>query len=130
MAGFCYEGTAGDSIFWEMAGTVVKVDFFDADGNRLMPERKTIDDKDGFVMTMPTELVYALAYDATANGEVSMKVTLLQGAGIKRVPFERPMDVFTTNGILVRAKATSLDGLPDGIYVVGRSVYIHKVTNP
>lgn len=30
-----------------------------------------------------------------------------------------PMDVYSTSGILVREKATTLDGLPKGIYIIG-----------
>ncbi|MBR2243948.1 MAG: hypothetical protein IJ888_04345, partial [Prevotella sp.] len=43
--GFSFDGAVGDSLHWELTGSDAKIDFFDANGNRLTPESKTIDEK-------------------------------------------------------------------------------------
>ena len=72
--GFSYTGFVEDSLHWEIAGTDAQFDFFDADGNRIAPETKTINEKDVFVMTMPTPTVYILSYGATEMGDFTIKV--------------------------------------------------------
>ena len=81
--GFSFDGAVGDSLHWELTGSDAKIDFFDANGNRLTPESKTIDEKDVLIIKMPTTTVYALTYGATEAGEmtvnVSIKVAYIQG---------------------------------------------------
>jgi hypothetical protein len=74
--GFSFDGAVGDSLHWEITGTDAKIDFFDADGNRLTPEAKTIDGKDVLIIKMPTTTVYALTYGATEAGEMTVKVSI------------------------------------------------------
>ena len=74
--GFSFEGAVGDSLHWEFSGPDVKIDFYDADGNRLTPETKTIDEKDVLIIKMPTTAVYALTYGATTAGEIIVKVSV------------------------------------------------------
>ena len=72
--GFSYAGAAGDSLHWEITGSDAKIDFYDADGNRITPEAKTIDDKNVLVIKMPTTTIYALSYGATTADEITVKV--------------------------------------------------------
>ena len=67
--GFSYAGAVGDSLHWEITGSDAKIDFYDADGNRITPEAKTIDDKNVLVIKMPTTTIYALSYGATTADE-------------------------------------------------------------
>ena len=73
--GFSYAGAVGDSLHWEITGSDAKIDFYDADGNRITPEAKTIDDKNVLVIKMPTTTIYALSYGATTADEISVKVS-------------------------------------------------------
>ena len=73
--GFSYSGAVGDSLHWEITTEVdAKIDFYDADGNKITPEAKTINEKDVLVMKMPTATVYVLVYGATADGDITIKV--------------------------------------------------------
>lgn len=72
--GFSYAGAVGDSLHWEITGSDAKIDFYDADGNRITPEAKTIDDKNVLVIKMPTTTIYALSYGATTADEITVKV--------------------------------------------------------
>ncbi len=74
--GFSFDGAVGDSLHWELTGSDAKIDFFDANGNRLTPESKTIDEKDVLIIKMPTTTVYALTYGATEAGEMTVKVSI------------------------------------------------------
>ena len=74
--GFSFDGAIGDSLHWELTGSDAKIDFFDANGNRLTPESKTIDEKDVLIIKMPTTTVYALTYGATEAGEMTVKVSI------------------------------------------------------
>ena len=74
--GFSFNGAVGDSLHWELTGSDAKIDFFDANGNRLTPESKTIDEKDVLIIKMPTTTVYALTYGATEAGEMTVKVSI------------------------------------------------------
>jgi hypothetical protein len=73
--GFSFSGAVGDSLHWEITTEVdAKIDFYDADGNKITPEAKTINEKDVLVMKMPTATVYVLVYGATADGDITIKV--------------------------------------------------------
>ncbi len=37
---------------------------------------------------------------------------------------QKPVDVYTVSGLLIRRNATTLDGLPRGLYIVGKNVFI------
>ena len=55
-------------------------------------------------------------------------LTIQQATGIRNVEFDRPVNVYTLGGVLVRRNATSFDGLPDGVYIVnGKKILVkHK----
>jgi hypothetical protein len=121
MQGFSYTGVVGESLHWEITNEVgAKVDFYDADGNSITPEAKTIDDKDVLVMKMPTETVYVLVYGATEDGDITVKVEapikvpMVVNAEYKWATFCAPFDVdipegvtaYTVDGVLDPAKRT------------------------
>ena len=72
--GFSYAGAVGDSLHWEVTGSDAKLDFKDAEGNAITPETKTIAGKTVLVMKLPTTEVYLLAYGATADDDLTVKV--------------------------------------------------------
>ena len=72
--GFSYAGAVGDVLYWEITGSDAKVDFKDADGNAITPETKEIGGKTVLVVTMPTTTVYVLAYGATTDDDLVVKV--------------------------------------------------------
>jgi hypothetical protein len=73
--GFSYAGAVDDSLHWEITTeSDAKIDFYDADGNKITPEAKTINEKNVLVMKMPTESVYVLVYGATQDGDITIKV--------------------------------------------------------
>ncbi len=72
--GFSYAGAVGDVLYWEITGSDAKVDFKDADGNAITPETKEIGGKTVLVVTMPTTTVYVLAYGATTDDDIVVKV--------------------------------------------------------
>ena len=72
--GFSYAGAVGDVLYWEITGSDAKVDFKDADGNAITPEAKEIGGKTVLVVTMPTTTVYVLAYGATTDDDIVVKV--------------------------------------------------------
>jgi hypothetical protein len=57
---------------------------------------------------------------------VSGILTVKEPSGIHEVvSTQRPTNVYTATGVLVRRQATTLEGLPKGIYVVnGRKVIV------
>ncbi len=72
--GFSYAGAVDDVLYWEITGSDAKVDFKDADGNAITPETKEIGGKTVLVVTMPTTTVYVLAYGATTDDDIVVKV--------------------------------------------------------
>lgn len=61
---------------------------------------------------------YELSY---TNG----KLTVIESTGIVEISINHPVDVYTVKGYKVLTKATTLDGLPKGIYVVnGKKVVV------
>jgi hypothetical protein len=53
------------------------------------------------------------------------KLIVTEGTGIMAVSVENPVDVYDIRGNKVRDKATTLDGLAKGIYIVrGRKVVV------
>ena len=72
--GFSYASAVGDVLYWEITGSDAKVDFKDADGNAITPETKEIGGKTVLVVTMPTTTVYVLAYGATTDDDIVVKV--------------------------------------------------------
>ena len=72
--GFSYAGAVGDVLYWEITGSDAKVGFKDADGNAITPEAKEIGGKTVLVVTMPTTTVYVLAYGATTDDDIVVKV--------------------------------------------------------
>ena len=64
-----------------------------------------------------------------AQGESAFSNTVSMSAGISDViSDERPANVYSVSGILLRSNATSLDGLPRGVYIVG-GVKVVKTNN-
>ena len=100
--GFSYAGAAGDSLHWEITGSDAKIDFYDADGNRITPEAKTIDDKNVLVIKMPTTTIYALSYGATTADEISVKVAqpieLTVVDATRKYGEENPTFTYTSKG--------------------------------
>lgn len=61
---------------------------------------------------------YAFTYE---GGKLTVKIP----AGINAVTFAVPVDIYTLTGRLVRRQATSVNGLPKGIYIVdGRKMIV------
>ena len=54
------------------------------------------------------------------------KLTIVEATGIRQVQLDRPVNVYTIGGTLVRQNATSLDGLPDGVYIVNGKKVLHR----
>ena len=58
-------------------------------------------------------------------------LTIIESTGVCELSTEHPVDIYNMQGILVRSKATSFDGLPKGLYIVSgftqRSPYCVKV---
>ena len=100
--GFSYAGAVGDSLHWEITGSDAKIDFYDADGNRITPEAKTIDDKNVLVIKMPTTTIYALSYGATTADEISVKVAqpieLTVVDATRKYGEENPTFTYTSKG--------------------------------
>ena len=100
--GFSYAGAVGDSLHWEITGSDAKIDFYDADGNRITPEAKTIDDKNVLVIKMPTTTIYALSYGATTADEISVKVSqpieLTVVDATRKYGEENPTFTYTSKG--------------------------------
>lgn len=71
---FDYKGTVGDSLYWEISGSNAKIDFFDASGQSLKPEMKTINEKSISSIKIPTDSIFVLLYGATTESEVTVKV--------------------------------------------------------
>ena len=104
--GFSYAGAVDDSLHWEITNEVgAKVDFYDAAGNVITPEAKTIDEKDVLVMKMPTESVYVLVYGATQDGDITIKVAqpieLAVIDATRAYGEENPTFTYSTNGATV-----------------------------
>ena len=100
--GFSYAGAVGDSLHWEITGSDAKIDFYDADGNRITPEAKTIDDKNVLVIKMPTTTIYALSYGATTADEITVKVSqpieLTVVDATRKYGEENPTFTYTSKG--------------------------------
>ena len=57
------------------------------------------------------------------NGTLTIEVP----SGIQQISADRPVNVYTLGGVLVRRDATTLDGLSDGVYIInGKKVYIRR----
>jgi hypothetical protein len=63
---------------------------------------------------------YELSYQ---NGVL----TVTESTGIATISTKNPVDIYTLQGHKVRTKATTLEGLPKGVYIVnGRKVVVKK----
>ena len=106
--GFSYTGALGDSLHWEFTGVGAKIDFYDADGNSITPEAKTIDDKDVLVMKMPTATVYVLVYGAMEDGDITVKVAqpieLAVIDATRKYGEENPTFTYSTTGATVKGE--------------------------
>ena len=61
---------------------------------------------------------YELSYQ---NGVL----TVIESTGINELSIIHPVDVYTLQGYKVRTKATTLKGLPQGVYIVnGRKIVV------
>jgi len=57
------------------------------------------------------------------NGTLTIEVP----SGIQQISADRPVNVYTLGGVLVRRDATTLDGLSDGVYIInGKKVYVRR----
>lgn len=55
----------------------------------------------------------------TELDDVVFDLKISESAGITEVSAKKPADVYNAQGLKVRTKATTLDGLPKGLYIVG-----------
>ena len=124
--GFSYTGEVGDVIHWEITGETVSMDFYDADGNPITPTAETIDEKEVLTIELTTTAVYLLTYGATTDGEITVNLTKQVTDGIREIRAATSMNVYTLNGVLVRANVTTLDGLPDGVYIVNGKKVLYR----
>ena len=54
-------------------------------------------------------------------------LTVTESTGIATISVTRPVNVYNVQGRMVRSKATTLDGLPKGVYIVnGRKVVVRQ----
>ena len=59
-------------------------------------------------------------YRSTAGWSIFQKIQELSPTGIENVNNDMSADVFDLRGNKVRSKATSLEGLPKGIYIINK----------
>lgn len=99
--GYEFNCQVEDKVYWFVKAESQHIDFYDAAGNLLTPEKAMVGDEQALVVTAPTSTVYVLTYGA-------------EGENAKDV-------------IKVRSKAESLDGLAEGYYIVNRrKVFIRR----
>ena len=87
-------------------------------------------------MTTATEDSPVGLYDIVVSGgeaenyELSYQngvLTVTESTGIATISTKNPVDIYTLQGHKVRTKATTLEGLPKGVYIVnGRKVVVKK----
>ena len=124
--GFSYAGAVGDSLHWEISGSDAKLDFKDAAGNAITPETKTIAGKTVLVMKLPTTEVYLLAYGATADDDLTVKVAQPIDITVKAATREygdaNPAFSYTSTGAALLGEVayvtTANAGSPAGDYAV------------
>lgn len=127
--GYEFDCGTQDPIYWIVEGAELKYDFYDGEGNRLTPEVESVNARKAYVVVSPTGKVVALAYGADPNAATqTSKLTVQVPAiidAIKAQEAKTTYDVFTLSGIPVRRKATTLEGLPSGLYIInGKKVFI------
>ena len=99
--GYEFNCQVEDKVYWFVKAESQHIDFYDAAGNLLTPEKEMVGDEQALVVTAPTSTVYVLT--SGAEGENAKDV------------------------IKVRSKAESLDGLAEGYYIVNRrKVFIRR----
>ena len=105
MQGFSYTGAVGDELYWDITGSDAKVDFKDAEGNTITTTTKEIGGKTVIVMTMPTTSVYLLAYGATTDDDIVVKVAQPVTLTVANVTREygdaNPAFTYTSSGAAV-----------------------------
>lgn len=122
--GFSYNCPKGYGLVFQVEGADVKADFFDADGNRVEPLRNEAADgkKDYTVLPATDGMIYMVLHSATgimAGNTVMLTVSV--PTDLERISLNlknSPADVFSISGMKVRSDATSLNGLPAGVYIV------------
>ena len=55
-------------------------------------------------------------------------LVVTEASGIIEISAGHPVDVYNMQGRKVRSKATTLDGLPSGVYVVGGKKVVVRVS--
>ena len=105
MQGFSYTGAVGDELYWDITGSDAKVDFKDAEGNTITTTTKEIGGKTVIVLTMPTTSVYLLAYGATTDDDIVVKVaqpvTLTVANATREYGDANPAFTYTSSGAAV-----------------------------
>ena len=105
MQGFSYTGAVGDELYWDITGSDAKVDFKDAEGNTITTTTKEIGGKTVIVLTMPTTTVYLLAYGATSDNDIVVKVaqpvTLTVANATREYGDANPAFTYTSSGAAV-----------------------------
>jgi hypothetical protein len=64
---------------------------------------------------------YFSAHDGVDVKQIMLSFEDAEALGIDVVELQqKPVDVYTVSGLLIRRNATTLDGLPRGLYIVGK----------
>ena len=88
------------------------------------PTATTIATKD----SKPGEYEVTVSGGEAKNYELSYtngKLIVTEASGIREISVKHPVDVYTLQGFKVRTKATTLEGLPKGVYVInGKKVVV------
>jgi hypothetical protein len=77
----------------------------------------------------PGDYVLVVSGGEATNYELTYtngKLTIQQGTGIEGIHLDKPMNVYTIDGVLVRSNVTSLKELPAGVYIINRKKVVVK----
>jgi hypothetical protein len=88
-------------------------------GATITPEAEPT--KEGYIFSGWSEIPETMpAHDVTVEGTFTLDTT-----GIVEISVSNPADVYILQGQKVRSQATTLKGLPSGIYIVnGRKIFV------
>ena len=129
IVGFSYTALEADSTHWTVSGGNTKLDFYDANGNPIENyDVREIDGVPTICFRLPTATVFLLTYGGD-DSQTETTVTVAGNISTDDVNVlndrDRPQSVYTIMGIRARKDASSLEGLPEGYYIVGKQkIYI------
>ena len=88
-------------------------------------DTQALDDINKWNCTLEVPKGTLSAYQNAAQWKEFFFIEESSSTGIRTISQDKPFDVYTLDGILLRSKATTLKGLPAGVYIVnGRQVVI------